>query len=128
MTVPRLGPAGLHVLQMRRAPQRWSQLQAPPGSAALQWIDISRSASSGPLYHSEANLLGGLTTSKDFAAAMEAKMHAGMVMVMTDAQMHPDSSVSLPISFTVMSSRFQLLISMLFCVSICLNICCRPRL
>ncbi len=76
-------------------------LQASPGSDALQWIDISRSASSGPLYHSEANLLGGLTTSKDFAAAMQAKMHAGMVMVLTDAPLHPDSRTGS--DFVVMS-------------------------
>lgn len=66
-------------------------LQANGPSDALQWTDISRSAPSGSLFHSDANLLNRLHTSNEFAAAMQARLHPGMVLVLTQAPLEPDN-------------------------------------
>jgi len=63
-------------------------LQAVAGSPNLQWVDVSRSGGAGA---GASNVLAGLTTSSDLSAAIKAKMHAGMVMVLTRAPLHPDS-------------------------------------
>jgi hypothetical protein len=36
-------------------------------------------------------MLKRLSTQKSFLDAMQARMHPGMVMVLTDAPLHPDS-------------------------------------
>lgn len=75
------GAVGEHVFTLQRG----------GSSGELQWVDISRSTSSGSLFHSEANLLARLHTSKDFASAMQAKLHPGMVLVVTQAPLQPDN-------------------------------------
>lgn len=64
-------------------------LQTSGDSQALQWIEISRSAGSGALF--QKSVLNRLGLSKEFADSLRAKMHAGMVLVLTDAPLHPDN-------------------------------------
>ncbi len=77
-------------------------LQATDVSSNLQWIDISRSSNSVSPAPTEASLLNRMTTSNDFAAAMKQKMHAGMVLVLTDAPLQPDNRTGR--DFVVMSA------------------------
>jgi len=60
-------------------------LQSTDGSGTLQWAAIGGSGAN------DAGLLARLTTSNDFSAAMKAKLHPGMLMVLTDAPLHPGS-------------------------------------
>lgn len=60
-------------------------LQAAPNSSDMQWVDVSRSAANGALFHhNDADSLNRVRTSDDFAAAMKQRLHPGMVLVMTD--------------------------------------------
>lgn len=65
-------------------------LQATDASSNLQWIGVSRSSKSVSPALNEASLLSRMTTSNEFAATMKAKMHPGMVLVLTDAPLQPD--------------------------------------
>lgn len=64
-------------------------LQAAQGSQNLQWIEVSHSTGSTGLF--QKNVLNRLGLSGEFADAMKAKMHTGMVLVLTDAPLHPDT-------------------------------------
>jgi hypothetical protein len=82
LTVTGDGKLGNYVMTM--------QPTGPGG--ALQWVDISRSAGSGATFGGGVqSLLKRLTVTKGFADAVQSRMRAGMVLVLTDAPLHPDS-------------------------------------
>jgi hypothetical protein len=81
LTITGSGGLGSHVLT----------LQVAGAANDWQWVDISRSASSGSFFNNEQDMLKRLSTQKSFLDAMQARMHPGMVMVLTDAPLHPDS-------------------------------------
>lgn len=81
LTITGSGGLGSHVLT----------LQVAGAANDWQWVDISRSASSGSFFNSEQDMLKRLSTQRSFLDAMQARMHPGMVMVLTDAPLHPDS-------------------------------------
>ncbi|MCO5065298.1 MAG: L,D-transpeptidase [Rhizobiaceae bacterium] len=66
-------------------------LQARGGSQALQWIEVSRSGGAGATLFQKKSVLNRIGLSKDFADTLRSNMHAGMVLVLTDAPLHPDS-------------------------------------
>lgn len=76
-------------------------LQTAGDAQLLQWVEISRSAGSDALFH-EQNVLNRLGLPKEFADALKAKMHAGMMLVLTDAPLHPDNRTGR--DFVVMSA------------------------
>ncbi|MGC4024196.1 MAG: L,D-transpeptidase [Mesorhizobium sp.] len=65
-------------------------LQAVGDSQTLQWIEVTRSNGAGALFQKQS-VLNRLGLSSDFANAMKAKMHPGMILVLTDAPLHPDT-------------------------------------
>lgn len=65
-------------------------LQASGDSQTLQWIEVSRSGGAGGLFHKQS-VLNRLGLSSDFANAMKSRMHPGMVLVLTDAPLHPNT-------------------------------------
>lgn len=95
LTVAGDGKLGNYVMTM--------QPSGPGGS--LQWVDISRSAGSGALFGGGGvqSVLKRLTITKDFADQVQSRMRAGMVLVLTDAPLHPDSRTGK--DFVVMSGE-----------------------
>jgi len=80
LTIASGGSIGNHVLA----------LQAAGADGQLQWISISRTATSKSFFKDDTDILQRLNTSKAFVATMSQKMHPGMVMILTDAPLHPD--------------------------------------
>jgi len=76
-------------------------LQSAGDAQSLQWIEVSRSDGAGGLFKKQS-VLNRLGLSSDFANAMKAKMHPGMVLVLTDAPLHPSTRSAR--DFVVMST------------------------
>ena len=60
-------------------------------ATGAQWIDITRSVSSGANFRGASSPLERLTTTPEFAANLQALLHPGAVLVLTDAPLHPDT-------------------------------------
>ncbi len=75
-------------------------LQAASGN--LQWMEISSTDNAASPFSSSGNVFARIRTSNEFAAAMQAKMHSGMVLVLTDAPLAPDNRTGR--DFVVMST------------------------
>jgi len=57
----------------------------------VEWIDITNSSRSGRFHKSDTSILMRMTSTDSFVAAMQERMHVGMVLVLTDAPLHPDT-------------------------------------
>lgn len=74
------GPLGSHVFV----------LQGPDaGIQGMKWVAITHSADAGAA--PDANALGRLTADTAFIEQMKQKMHPGMVMILTDAPLSPET-------------------------------------
>lgn len=81
VTVKGSGPLGSHVLVLHGTADDVS---------GMRWVGISHDANAGGA-QPEANVLSRLTADRGFVQAMQRKMHPGMIMILTDAPLHPDS-------------------------------------
>ena len=75
------GPLGSHVYVLQGAHD---------GVKGMQWVGISHGAGAGEV-QAEMRTLSRVNSDPTFVAAMRAKVHPGMVMILTDAPLHPDS-------------------------------------
>jgi hypothetical protein len=57
----------------------------------LHWTAISHAAGDEGSTEPDAQVLQRLSADPSFVKAMSAKMHPGMIMVLTDAPLHPDT-------------------------------------
>jgi hypothetical protein len=57
----------------------------------MNWSAISHSAEADPAQPQEYLVLSRLTADRGFVQAMQQKMHPGMILILTDAPLHPDS-------------------------------------
>jgi hypothetical protein len=80
LTIKGEGPLGSHVFV----------LQGPDaGIQGMKWVAITHNA--GADASPETNALGRLTADTAFIEQMKQKMHPGMVMILTDAPLAPDT-------------------------------------
>lgn len=66
-------------------------LQTLDPQVGPQWVDVSQNVTSGGRFQGEASLLQRLHTTTDFAALMQACLHPGAVLVLTDAPLEPNT-------------------------------------
>lgn len=57
----------------------------------MSWYVISHDSGADGNFQPEQRLLSRLTTDNAFSAAMHDRMHPGMVMILTDAPLHPET-------------------------------------
>lgn len=61
------------------------------GSKGLHWVGVSHNQEGTGAFGNEEGILTRLTADHAFVTKMGARMHPGMVMVLTDAPLHPDT-------------------------------------
>jgi hypothetical protein len=82
LTVKGGGSIGGHVFVLKGPHQ---------GSQGMQWIAMSHQADAGAAVGNDAQILQKLDTDDAFFAKMREMMHPGMIMILTDAPLDPDS-------------------------------------
>ena len=67
-------------------------LQGADGEAqGLRWSAISHAPEAAGSVAPEETVLSRVTADKPFVAAMQARLHPGAVLILTDAPLEPDS-------------------------------------
>ena len=64
---------------------------ASKAAQGMHWTAISHNSDVNGNFQPEERALRRLTTENDFVAALKPKMHPGMIFILTDAPLHPDS-------------------------------------
>jgi hypothetical protein len=82
LTIQGPEPLGDHVFVLQGADQ---------GAQGMKWIAITHNEDEDGTFQPEQRALGRLTAETAFVEQLKAKMHPGMVMILTDAPLSPDS-------------------------------------
>lgn len=80
LTINGHGPLGSNVYVLNGA-----------AGGGLNWTTVSHSAAQGGMLSSDEPALNRLRADNAFVARMRSKMHPGMVLIATDAPLHPDT-------------------------------------
>ena len=82
LTIKGPEPLGDHVFVLQGANQ---------GAQGMTWVAVTHHTDEGGIFQPEERALGRLTAEAAFVEQLKAKMHPGMVMILTDAPLSPDS-------------------------------------
>lgn len=74
---------------------------ADAGAEGMKWIAITHHTDEGGFFEPEERALGRLTADTAFIEQLKQKMHPGMVMILTDAPLSPDTKTGK--DFVIMS-------------------------
>jgi hypothetical protein len=75
-------PLGDHVFVLQGADR---------DAQGMKWVAVTHHTDEGGLFQPEERALGRLTAEAAFVEQLKAKMHPGMVMILTDAPLSPDT-------------------------------------
>ncbi|MEW9838608.1 L,D-transpeptidase [Mesorhizobium marinum] len=75
-------PLGSHVFVLQGAHET---------AKGMQWIAITHNTDEDGFFQPEERALGRLSADRDFVSQLKEAMHPGMVMILTDAPLAPDS-------------------------------------
>lgn len=81
LTVEGKSPLGSHVFVLNGA---------HGDSKGMHWTAISHNTDAGGLFQPEERALRRVTADRAFVGKIQAKIHPGMVFILTDAPLHPD--------------------------------------
>lgn len=82
LTVSGSGPLGSHVFMLKGAHDKTS---------GLEWVTLSHNSDVDGFFEPEERALRRISADPAFVKRMQAHMHSGMVLIMTDAPLHPDT-------------------------------------
>lgn len=82
LTIKGSEPLGNHVFVLQGADQ---------GAQGMKWVAITYNTDEGGVFEPEERALGRLTAETGFIEQLKTKMHPGMVMILTDARLSPDT-------------------------------------
>jgi hypothetical protein len=82
LTIKGSEPLGSHVFVLQGA---------DAGAQGMKWIAITHNEDENGNFQPEDRALGRLTAETAFVEQMKTKMHPGMVMILTDAPLSPDT-------------------------------------
>ncbi|TCL69514.1 L,D-transpeptidase [Rhizobium sp. BK251] len=82
LTVQGSGPLGSHVFVLRGAHE---------GQQGMAWFAISYNSAASATIDPDEKALNRLTADPDFLAKLQANMHPGMMLVLTDLPLDPDT-------------------------------------
>ena len=82
LTIKGPEPLGDHVFVLQGANQ---------GAQGMTWVAVTHHTDEGGFFQPEERALGRLSAEAAFVEQLKAKMHPGMVMVLTDAPLSPDT-------------------------------------
>jgi hypothetical protein len=82
MTLRGEGPLGSHVFALRGAES---------SANGMGWVGIGHHADDGASIAQDQDIIRRISADDAFVAAMKARMHPGLVLVLTDAPLSPDS-------------------------------------
>ena len=82
LTIKGPEPLGSHVFVLQGADQ---------AAQGMKWVAITHNTDEDGFFEPEERALGRLTAETAFVEQLKAKMHPGMVMILTDAPLSPDT-------------------------------------
>jgi hypothetical protein len=82
LTIKGSEPLGSHVFVLQGADD---------GAQGMKWVAITHNTDEDGLFQPEERALGRLTADDAFITGLKAKMHPGMVMILTDAPLSPNT-------------------------------------
>jgi hypothetical protein len=82
LTVEGGDPLGSHVFVLKSANH---------GAKGMHWSGISHNSEAGGFFQPEERAVKRISADAEFLAAMRQRMHPGMILILTDAPLHPEA-------------------------------------